>query len=451
MIPDLRALRLTKRQRRRYDEMRQTYIGEDFDPEQPPPPTPLRCFADLPDQPQDWLWPGRIPCGALTLFCGDHGRGKSLLTLDMAARVSAGLPWPHGGPAAPPADVLIFSAEDSLGRTVRNRLLAAGADLDRVHYIDTAHWSNEPFIPEGRQPSRVVKSLFGKLPRPCWDSLHRDVRHLRGALTALSECRLVIIDPFTAYLDQVDLYLDEPEEIRVALAPLTILADQSNAAIVAVVHRDGQQRLQSGQKRSGLRTLAGMARAAYLIDRVDANQPASALIPVKNNFGEAETMAPFSVVAGLDGASQIEWSPEPRPLQIEHREDVPPGKLAATAPLRRETAIEHAIKWVEQTLSANGGSLLSCHLASKAEEAGINSRTLRRAKKELGVISSKLGFAGGPWRCMLPSFDQKREGGQENELVALAMLATLADSQNPEVFPTIAPAESSTIPKTNAA
>lgn len=450
MIPDLRGLNLTKRQRRRYEEMLQTYIGEEFVPAEPPP-TPLRCFADLPEQPQDWLWPGRIPCGALTLLCGDQGRGKSLLTLDMAARVSAGLPWPHGGPPATPGDVLIFTAEDSLSRTVRNRLLAAGADLDRVHYIDTAHWSNEPFIPDGQQPSRVVKSHFGKIPRPCWDSLHRDVRHLRGALTALPECRLVIIDPFTAYLDQVDLYLDEPEEIRVALAPLTILADQSNAAIVAVVHRDGQQRLQSGQKRNGLRTLAGMARAAYLIDRIDAGQPTSALIPVKNNFGEAETMAPFSVIAGAGGASQIEWSPEPLPVVIEQSDGVAAAKLASTAPPRRETAIKRAMKWVEQTLTANGGSLLSCHLASKAEEAGINSRTLRRAKKELGVISSKFGFTDGPWCCMLPSFNPKREGGQENELAALATLANMADSQFLEEFPTIAPGESSTIPNANAA
>ena len=28
--------------------MLQTYIGEEFVPAEPPPPTPLRCFADLP-------------------------------------------------------------------------------------------------------------------------------------------------------------------------------------------------------------------------------------------------------------------------------------------------------------------------------------------------------------------------------------------------------------------
>ena len=449
MIPDLRGLKLTKRQRRRYDEMRQTYIGEDFDPEQPPPPKPLRCFADLPHQPQDWLWPGRIPCGALTLLCGDHGRGKSLLALDLAARVSAGLPWPHGGPAAPPADVLIFSAEDSLGRTVRNRLLAAGADLDRVHYIDTAHWSNEPFIPDGQQPSRVVTSHFGKIPRPCWDSLHRDVRHLRGALTALSACRLVIIDPFTAYLDQVDLYLDEPEEIRVALAPLTILADQSNAAIVAVVHRDGQQRLQSGQKRNGLRTLAGMARAAYLIDRADAGPYSSALIPVKNNHGAAATMAPFNIDANPHGVSLMQWSPDPLPLATDRAQDADSSAQPSTKSPLRGVKLHRAMKWLQRTLAA--GPVTSQDLLAQAEAAGISERCLRRAKARLGVQSTNRGLIGQPWLCALPMTAVENDRVGQLHLADTADMANMAETQIPEVFPTIAPGESSTIPKTNAA
>ena len=41
-----------------------------------------------------WLWPGRVPLGKLTLLIGDPGLGKSFVTLDIAARVSRGLPLP---------------------------------------------------------------------------------------------------------------------------------------------------------------------------------------------------------------------------------------------------------------------------------------------------------------------------------------------------------------------
>jgi len=39
-------------------------------------------FADIPAQKLRWLWPGRVPLGKLTLFAGDPGLGKSLVTLD---------------------------------------------------------------------------------------------------------------------------------------------------------------------------------------------------------------------------------------------------------------------------------------------------------------------------------------------------------------------------------
>ena len=49
-----------------------------------------RAFSDIKPQPLRWLWPSRIPLGKLTLLVGDPGLGKSLLTIDIAARVSRG-------------------------------------------------------------------------------------------------------------------------------------------------------------------------------------------------------------------------------------------------------------------------------------------------------------------------------------------------------------------------
>src|SRR5882757_4249698 len=51
-------------------------------------------FSELAPQTVRWLWPDRIPLGRITLLVSDPGLGKSLLTLDIAARVSTGAPWP---------------------------------------------------------------------------------------------------------------------------------------------------------------------------------------------------------------------------------------------------------------------------------------------------------------------------------------------------------------------
>ena len=49
----------------------------------------------------DWLWPNRLALGKLAMFDGDPGRGKSLVTLDLCARVTTGRPMPDGQLALP--------------------------------------------------------------------------------------------------------------------------------------------------------------------------------------------------------------------------------------------------------------------------------------------------------------------------------------------------------------
>src|SRR5436190_5961573 len=51
-------------------------------------------FSELVPENVRWLWPDRIPLGRITLLVSDPGLGKSLLALDIAARVSRGAPWP---------------------------------------------------------------------------------------------------------------------------------------------------------------------------------------------------------------------------------------------------------------------------------------------------------------------------------------------------------------------
>src|SRR5208337_2012961 len=85
-------------------------------------------------KPSKWLWPGVIPAGKLTLLVGDPGVGKSLLTLDIAARVTRGRPWPDCSAACAIGEVILLSAEDDPADTIKPRLLAAGAVCDLIHY-----------------------------------------------------------------------------------------------------------------------------------------------------------------------------------------------------------------------------------------------------------------------------------------------------------------------------
>ena len=45
--------------------------------------------SEITASPVEWLWPGRIPMGSITVLAGDPGLGKSLLSLDLAVAVSS--------------------------------------------------------------------------------------------------------------------------------------------------------------------------------------------------------------------------------------------------------------------------------------------------------------------------------------------------------------------------
>ena len=92
-------------------------------------PIPLTEFRP---ETLDWLWPGYIPKGMITVLDGDPNLGKSLTTLDLAARLSRGQPFPDGTGGGTIGRTLIVQAEDGIAHTVVPRLLAAGADLEQV-------------------------------------------------------------------------------------------------------------------------------------------------------------------------------------------------------------------------------------------------------------------------------------------------------------------------------
>ncbi|MGA2233549.1 MAG: AAA family ATPase, partial [Tepidisphaeraceae bacterium] len=94
----------------------------------------LTCLADVEPRAVTWLWSGRIPSGRITLLVGRPGEGKSFVTMDVAARVSTGTPFPDGTPCER-GSVLIISGEDDPHDTIRPRLDAHHADVSCIHLL----------------------------------------------------------------------------------------------------------------------------------------------------------------------------------------------------------------------------------------------------------------------------------------------------------------------------
>jgi putative DNA primase/helicase len=362
----------------------------------------LRCLADLPEQLSQWLWPGRVPRGALTLLCGEAGRGKSLLALDIAARVTSGQSWPDGAPGGEPGDVLILSAEDSIGRTVRSRLIAHGADLQRVFYFKSGAWLD---------PDQSLNELpaFSGSPAATrlglvssWSNmaLARDAREIKSALERLPECRLILIDPIPAYLEAGRM--DSAEAARDFLGSLATMADRTGAAVLAVMQLDRARPNSADKRHFARRALAESARAIYSIDHHPELAGSCALLPVKNNLGDARTALSFRVTGSPAAVARIAWNPVPfEPAVCEAALDVHPQQPSS----RCLSEVDRAIAWLQGALAA--GPVPSQELIQRAAAAGIARSAFYRARTRLGIQASNESQIGGAWNCTLPGKVQR--------------------------------------------
>jgi len=144
----------------------------------------VKCLADVHAEPVAWLWRGRLAKGKLSLLIGDPGYGKSMVTLDIAARVTTGSPWPDQG-HAPLGDVVVLTAEDGLSEAVRPRLDAMDGDPKRVYVI------------------QAIRDQGGEREF----DLTRDLEHLEATIAGC-HATLVVIDPVSAYLGKTNSWSD---------------------------------------------------------------------------------------------------------------------------------------------------------------------------------------------------------------------------------------------------
>src|SRR5579862_3079664 len=206
-----------------------------------------RRLSDIEAQPVSWLWPRRIARGKTTIIAGNPGLGKSQITASIAAIVTTGGRWPVDRSHCEPGDVLFLTAEDDPADTLRPRLEAAGADLTRVHVIDGVI---RGYTGDGSGKSRAF-------------SLENDLQALGAKLNELGNVAVVMIDPISAYLGNVDSHKNA--DVRSLMAPLGELASRHSVAIIGVSHLSKAVGAQALMRVSGSLAFVAAARAAYLV------------------------------------------------------------------------------------------------------------------------------------------------------------------------------------------
>jgi hypothetical protein len=332
-----------------------------------------KLLSDVESEEVSWLWPSWLALGKLALVDGDPGLGKSAMTLDLAARVSAGKIFPDGA-GCEPAGVVLLSAEDGLADTIRPRLDAAGADSSRILALAT--------VPDKDGHDRLL-------------SIPEDLGLIEKGIRRVG-ARLVVVDPLMAFLSG-DTNSHRDQDVRRALAPLAGLAERTGAAVLVVRHLNKAVANNPLYRGGGSIGIIGAARMAFLVGKDPQDETRRVLASTKNNLA----MPPQSLMFGLDGAEsgsvRVNWLGQ---------SGVSASQLLATP--RDEDHADargEAVEFLNELLI--DGPVPAAQVKEEAEDAGITDITLRRAKKSLGVLTYRENAAGekrgsGRWMWKLP-------------------------------------------------
>ena len=320
-----------------------------------------------------WLVDKAIPFGAVVLIGGEPGTGKSQTALKLAAAVTdSTVTLPDNSTCTTCGSVIVLANEDDAANTIRPRLEAAGADLNKVHIV-------QGVVREEHQAINLIQ-------------LDTDIHAIEQLVDDLGDVKMIIIDPPTAYLgDRADSYKDS--DVRRLLTPLATLAQRTGILVLLVVHLNKRTEGSAQQRVGGSVAWTAVPRAAFLTfhDHLTGER---SLLPAKNNLGsdcmgfsykieEAELVYPKTTIL----APYIKWCGD-----VSMSADRLFGGGAA-----KRSSVDIAADFLMDALEL--GKQESGKIESDAAGKSISKSSLARARKQLGVKSVK---DGSKWYMQLP-------------------------------------------------
>lgn len=304
-------------------------------------------MADVTPKPLEYLWEPWIPSNAMTMLDGNPGVGKSYLTIEIAAAVTKGRACGEGS-SLKQSNVLFLCIEDDVEQIIQPRLVTQGADLARIRYL------SDPF------------------------PLDKDgVKILRQELLA-HPAILVVIDPFVAFMPY-KFHMNAANEVREFTKPLSALARELNIAILVVRHLRKSAAADAIYKGLGSADFMAGVRSGVIVAKNPRNNAQKILAQTKANYSGEQTSLVFEISDDGD-------TPMPQ-LKWRGKSDWTADELTAEMEKMTSSRLGEAKDFLKMILS--GSSLTATHVNKVAQAAGISKKTIERARKELGVGSSK--------------------------------------------------------------
>ena len=334
-------------------------------------------------RPVRWTMYDRLPEGELAMTAGRGGVGKSTFHTWLTAGLTRGeIPGAHLGT---PRAVIVAAAEDSWARTIVPRLIAAGADLERVFRADVV-------TEEGDELSLTLPADS--------EALEAEIARVGAAMLS--------IDPLMSTV-AVDLDTHKDRDVRRALEPLAHLADRTGCLVLGNGHFN-KNTTDPLAAVMGSAAFANVVRAA-LGFAVDPDDGSHVISQIKNNLGRLDLP---SLSYEIEAATIV--TPE-GPAEVGRL--VMTGEAArSVADILRDRADEEertersdVQRWLIGYLDGAGGSARATDTIAAGNAAGFTKHVIKKARIAIKARTEKAGYAPDAyWSWTLDSLSRSSEG-----------------------------------------
>lgn len=312
-------------------------------------------MSDVAPEKVRWLWEGRIPIGMVSLLEGMEGIGKSTLLCAIAAAITCGKGLPDMN-LSEPANVLWLSAEDSLSYALKPRLLAAGADCDRVYAIGETFSFNQGGV-------LLVSEQIAKV-QPI----------------------LVVIDPIFAYLAGD---ANKGQDVRGITNRFKDIAEQFGCGILMVRHIN-KTKGHGDDRAAGSGSIEWRAavRSVLLAGFDPDDRLKRAVTQTKNNFGPNTEPIGYKIETDHQSPSgaRFSWTGV---SDLTAQRILSSPELDDDYKVEKKNARDQAKDFLKEILEK--GKVPVESIEAEAGKARIARNTLYRAKASLGIKAIHTG------------------------------------------------------------
>jgi len=347
----------------------------------------LRPFSDRVAKPYEWHDIGWIPKKGVVVLAGEPGAGKSTLLCHWISKFTTG-EW--GGNEGSRC-IYMAGTEDSLDDVVKPRLVAAGANIDKVFTLEV----------EERDENEDV---FVRRT-----SFNEDLNILKNTIKD-NHINVILMDPANTFLG-IDEEKNSYSEIRIILEKVIRFAEEHDVLVILIKHfkkaQQGNGTLSAINRLYGSAAWSEVPRHCLVLRKVDdemrekkgleSDDMVSAVLSVeKNSYGKtaATGLAPIGymhedVKVTVDGLKNQIVS---KFINLGIRKDL--NDLDSVATLSEEQ-VDRKIKeedtakqWIIETLQGYQGRMEMQAIKlihERDEKMKVSWRTLLRKADQLGI------------------------------------------------------------------